>query len=117
MSQPFTIGASADSWPATAKTLEETTELGTTLAQLIAFPDGHRVDGKDILSALHDELADAQAAIGAFLKLNGQRLDTAYIDSRRRRKMESYLRWHRSLVDIDEPTDADHRRTMALTDG
>lgn len=112
MSEPFTIGAKQ--WPGLAKTLEETSELSAVLAQLIAFPGGYRPDGKDLIESLHEEVADALAAIDVLIGLNPDAIDYNLVGQRRRLKVEKYLDWHNALTGIDVPTDADHRRTMGL---
>lgn len=92
MSEPFTIGA--DLWPGLAKAIEELTELTTVLGQLIAFPDGHRPDSKDLLEHLHMELGDAMAALGLLVHLNEGRLDPLLVDERCLLKFETWLDWH-----------------------
>lgn len=83
----------SETWPGTAKLLEETGELQQVLGKLMAYPDSPHPDGSDLQERLIEELGDVAAAIAYFTMANG--LHAGEVEDRRREKYARFVNWHR----------------------
>lgn len=106
---PYSIGS--DHWPGLGKVIEECGEVIQAAGKIIAANgDGLHWDGSDLRRRLEDELADAQAAIGFAVDMNG--LDSGRMLDRAAGKLAMFRQWHREHSDgtakpvREEPRDA-----------
>lgn len=96
---PYSIGSGQ--WPGLAKVIEECGEVIQAAGKIIAANgDGRHWDGSDLRQRLEDELADAQAAIGFAIDMNG--LDSERMLNRTADKLAMFAQWHLEHSDGSE---------------
>jgi hypothetical protein len=88
---PFSVGA--ELWPGLAKVWEESLEVATVAAKLVARGgDGHGFDGSDLRQRLVEELGDVRAAICYLVDAN--LLDAEAVRAREQVKLAALWEAH-----------------------
>lgn len=88
----FSIGSKV--WPGTSKLIEEMGELNQVLGKLIAVHGNRKHWDGDLLVKLIEELADVEAAIGFFLRVNLNTDQCVAVRARAEQKERLFWQWH-----------------------
>jgi NTP pyrophosphatase (non-canonical NTP hydrolase) len=81
------------SWPGLSKIIEETSELNTVIAKLMATEGNKEYwEGVNLLDSIEEELGDTLAAILFTLKHNAD-INNFYVLERMQKKLNLYEKW------------------------